>query len=151
MQTTDRQSCGSDQGYTWPTIDSWQLISLCDSWFSEHSNCLKLTKSVIVCSGVSRGFSGCPEGFLVARNPPPPTIVFLIWGVTPLVAPTLTSHLQLHVRRSETPLDTNSGYATGVRHLGLHSACLPEVQAVDDTPDCVASGECMRRVYTAHF
>ena len=57
------------------------------------------------CSGVSRGFSGCPETH-------PPTIIFLIRGVTPLLAPTLTS--QLHLRRSETPLDTNSGYATGL-------------------------------------
>ena len=49
------------------------------------------------------GFSGCQE-------PPPPAKIFLIREVTPLLAPTLTSHL--HLRRSETPLETNSGYAT---------------------------------------
>ena len=50
-------------------------------------------------------------GFLVARNPPPPTMICFNQGVTPLLAPTLTSHF--HLRRSETPLETNSGYATG--------------------------------------
>ena len=49
-------------------------------------------------------------GFLVARKPPPSHDFLLIRGVTPLLAPTFTSHL--HVRRSETPLQTNSGYAT---------------------------------------
>ena len=56
-------------------------------------------------SGVSRGFSGCPE-------PPPPTMIFLFRGVTPLLAPTLTSNL--HLRLLETSLETNSGYATDV-------------------------------------
>ena len=50
------------------------------------------------------GFSGCPET-------PQPTMIFFIQGVTSLLAPTLTSHL--HLRLLETPLDTNSGYATG--------------------------------------
>ena len=59
-----------------------------------------------VCSGISRGVSGCPE------TPPPPAMIFVDQGVTPLLAPTLTSHL--HLRRSETPLETNSGYATGM-------------------------------------
>ena len=48
-------------------------------------------------------------GFLVARKPPLGHD-FLIRGVTPLLPPTFTSHL--HLRRSETPLETNSGYAT---------------------------------------
>ena len=51
-----------------------------------------------------RGFSGCPET--------PPDHNFFIQGVTPLLAPTLTSHL--HLRLLETHLETNSGYATGV-------------------------------------
>ena len=37
-------------------------------------------------------------------------MIFFNQRVTPLLAPTLTSHL--HLRRSETPLETNSGYAT---------------------------------------
>ena len=47
--------------------------------------------------------------FLVARTPTP-TMIFLSRRVTPLLAPTLNNHL--HLRRSETPLETNSGYAT---------------------------------------
>ena len=40
-------------------------------------------------------------------------MIFLIRGpVTSLLVPTLTRHLGLHLRRSETPLETNSGYAT---------------------------------------
>ena len=50
------------------------------------------------------GFSGCPE------TPPPAMIFFLIRGFTSLHAPTFTSHLNL--RHLETPLETNSGYAT---------------------------------------
>ena len=62
------------------------------------------------------GFSGCPE------TPPPATMFFLFRGVTPLLAPTLTSHL--HLRLLETPLDTNSGYATAahVCSFSHHSA-----------------------------
>ena len=48
------------------------------------------------------GFSGCPET--------PPAMIFLIRGFTSLHAPTFTSHLNL--RLLETPLETNSGYAT---------------------------------------
>ncbi len=50
------------------------------------------------------GFSGCPE------PPPPGHDFFLIRGFTSLHAPTFTSHLNL--RLLETPLETNSGYAT---------------------------------------
>ena len=49
----------------------------------------------VICSGVSRF---C----LVARKPPPPAMMFLISEVTPLLAPTFTSHLDL--RLMETPL-----------------------------------------------
>ena len=55
-----------------------------------------------ITSGVSRGV------FWLSGTPP--TMIFLNQGVTPLLAPTLTGHL--HLRRSETPLQTNSGYAT---------------------------------------
>ena len=58
------------------------------------------------CSGVSRGV------FWLPGNPPPPALIFLIRGMTPLLAPILTS--QLHLRHSETPLETNFGYTTGV-------------------------------------
>ena len=51
------------------------------------------------------GFSGCPET-------PPPAMIFLIRGFTSLHARTFTSHLNL--RLLETPLETNSGYATAV-------------------------------------
>ena len=51
-------------------------------------------------------------GFLVARKPPPPGHDFVNqWFDTVILAPTITSYL--HLRRSETPLETNSGYATG--------------------------------------
>ena len=50
--------------------------------------------------------------FLVARNPPGHDFVNQ-WFDTVILAPTITSHL--HLRRSETPLETNSGYATGGR------------------------------------
>ena len=56
-------------------------------------------------SGVSRGVSGCPET-------PPPDHDLFNQGVSPLVAQTLTGYL--HLRRSETPLQNNSGYATDV-------------------------------------
>ena len=49
-------------------------------------------------------------GFLVVRKPPPAMIFFLIREFTSLHAPTFTSHLNL--RLLETPLETNSGYAT---------------------------------------
>ena len=56
-------------------------------------------------SGVSRGV------FWLPGNPPPPGHdFFLIRGFTSLHAPTFTSHLNL--RLLETPLETNSGYAT---------------------------------------
>ena len=51
-----------------------------------------------------------PGGFLVARKPAPCHDFFNQGGVTPLLAPTFTSHL--HLRLLETPLETNSGYAT---------------------------------------
>ena len=51
------------------------------------------------------GFSGCPE-----TPPPPGHDFFYIRGFTSLHAPTFTSHLNL--RLLETPLETNSGYAT---------------------------------------
>ena len=55
-------------------------------------------------------------GFLVARKPPPPGHdFFLIRGFTSLHAPTFTSHLNL--RLLETPLETNSGYATATREF----------------------------------
>ena len=63
-------------------------------------------------SGVSRGFSGCPE------PPPPRPGFFLIRGVAPLLAATLTSHL--HLRRSETPLEPNYGYATALHRTPLN-------------------------------
>ena len=66
-------------------------------------------KVVISCSTFSNQWR-IQRGFLVARNPPPDHN-FFIQGVTPLLAPTLTSHL--HLRLLETPLETNSGYATG--------------------------------------
>ena len=65
---------------------------------------------VVVPSGVSRGVFWLPGN-------PPLAMIFLIRGMTPLLALTLTSHL--HLRRSETPLDTNSGYATGSRCLSV--------------------------------
>ena len=49
-------------------------------------------------------------GFLVARKPPRLCFFFKSGGDTVILAPTLTSHL--HLRRSETPPETNSGYAT---------------------------------------
>ena len=59
------------------------------------------------------GFSGCLE------TPPPGHDFFSIRGFTSLHAPTFTSHLNL--RLLETPLETNSGYATeqgfGCKHL----------------------------------
>ena len=58
-------------------------------------------------------FSGCPE------PPPPPDHYFFNQGVTPLLAPTLTGHL--HLRRSEIPLQTNSGYATDLYSLSSES------------------------------
>ena len=51
-----------------------------------------------------------PGFFFCLPGNPPPTMIFFNQGVTPLLAPTLTSHF--HLRRSETPLETNSGYAT---------------------------------------
>ena len=48
--------------------------------------------------------------------------VFLNQGATPLLAPTLTSHLYL--RRSETPLDTKSGYATASLSLYTRHVCV---------------------------
>ena len=50
------------------------------------------------------------QGVFWLPGNPPAMVFFLIRGVTPLLAPTLTSHL--HLRRSETPLETNSGYVT---------------------------------------
>ena len=66
-------------------------------------NCARTTaQSALV--AYPGGFSGCLE------TPPPRPWFFLNQGVTPLLAPTLTCHL--HLRLSETPLQTNSGYAT---------------------------------------
>ena len=48
---------------------------------------------------------------MVARKPLPPAMIFFNYrGLTSLHAPTFTSHLNL--RLLETPLETNSGYAT---------------------------------------
>ena len=60
------------------------------------------------------GGSGCPET--------PPAMIFLIRGFTSLHAPTFTSHLNL--RLLETPLETNSGYATGNRRLGVFNVAV---------------------------
>ena len=49
-------------------------------------------------------FFGCPET--------PPAMIFLNQAVTPFLAPTSTSHLNLPLL--ETPPETNSGYATGL-------------------------------------
>ena len=50
-------------------------------------------------------------------------------GVTPLLAPTLTSHL--HLRRSETPLETNSGYATDYHTSTYYSVNFDRVGRVN--------------------
>ena len=63
-------------------------------------------------------------GFLVARKPPPPAMIFFSQGVTPLLAPTFISHL--HLRRSETPLETNSGYATAFHNRPTVIVNLPQ-------------------------
>ncbi len=61
-----------------------------------------------ICSGNQWRIQG---GFLVARKPPPAMIFFKLEGLHPYMhAPTFTSHLNL--RLLETPLETNSGYAT---------------------------------------
>ena len=75
-----------------------------------YTSHVKLFVLATFTSSVSRGFSGCPEN--------PPARIFLIRGVTPLLAPTLTRHL--HLRRSETPLEPNSGYATAYTTTGKH-------------------------------
>ena len=65
---------------------------------------------------LSRGHSGVSGGgFWLPGNPPPPAIILFNQGVTPLLAPTFTSHLDL--RLLETSPETNSGYATGSYHL----------------------------------
>ena len=82
----------------------------------EHTDQFPFEKGVrqgcVLSSGVSRGV------FWLPGTPPPPTMIFLNQGVTPLLAPTLTSHF--HLRRSETPLETNSGYATVVTNAVQH-------------------------------
>ena len=70
------------------------------------------------------GFSGCPET-------PPGHDFFLIRGFTSLHAPTFTSHLNL--RLLETPLETNSGYATarGRFHRARVATVTARARAVD--------------------
>ena len=72
-----------------------------------HDRPLNLPKSTTAVA-YPGGFSGCPE------TPPPGHDFFLIRGFTYLHAPTFTSHLNL--RLLETPLETNSGYATARAH-----------------------------------
>ena len=64
-------------------------------------------------SGLSRGV------FWLPGNPPLRQRSFYSGVVTPLLAPTFTSHL--HLRLLETPLETNSGYATAGD--SVHKCC----------------------------
>ena len=79
--------------------------------------------------GISRGV------FWLPGNPPTPAMIFLNQGVTPLLTPTFTSHL--NVRLLETPLDTTSGYSaepSGVMGVLLGGAMMKVVfggQTVD--------------------
>ena len=58
-------------------------------------------------------------------------MIFFNQGVTPLLALTLTSHL--HLRRSETPIETNSGYATDLagKSVGVKLGGRPARQWLD--------------------
>ena len=87
-------------------------------------------------SGVSRGV------FWLPGNPPPQAMIFFKQGVTPLLTPTFTSHLNL--RLLETPPDTTSGYATALQAYSVdctttlndrcaREACSFDGKLVDDT------------------
>ena len=81
------------------------------------------TMSMDRCSGVSRGV------FWLPGNPPSAMICFNQRGDT-VLAPTLTSHF--HLRRSETPLETNSGYTTAMyMYVPYISGCLPNEAIVE--------------------
>ena len=82
------------------------------------------------------GFSGCPD--------PPGHDFFLIRGFTSLHAPTFTSHLNL--RLLETPLDTNSGYATAPSLVSwqfvvayIHNIIVTISPSIDCSNDAVSS------------
>ena len=85
---------------------AWPLCS-CHAWLGAN-NTVQRVKSWTVGGRVAYPgfFSGCPE-------PPPPVMIFFNQGVTPLLAPTFTSHLNL--RLLEPPLrptlDTSLRYA----------------------------------------
>ena len=88
----------------------YALKTLVETWSTlvDTIICLDIVCSYrLVCAVAYPGwFCGCPE------TPPPPGHDFFNQAVTPLLAPTFTSHLNLPLL--EKNLETNSGYATGV-------------------------------------
>ena len=67
-------------------------------------------------SGVSRGV------FWLPGNPPPlPAMIFFNQGGDTVTGTDL--HLPLHLRVLETPLETNSGYATARIYITVNHAC----------------------------